>query len=428
MQPTKVRKVVLFMLVMLSVITYLDRICINAAAPAMSDELGMTPSQLGWVFSVFAIAYGIFEIPGGWMGDRFGPRIILTRIVVWWSAFTALTGVVTGYVQLLVVRFMFGAGEAGAYPNSSSAISRWFPAHERARSHGWVWMASRLGGALSPLLVAPLLLAFGWRSVFYIFSTFGIVWAVIWWRWFRNHPTEKEGVNQAEIELIGSTKTAGHNLSFTRALRSKNLWLIMLMYHCFCYGSYWFLVWTMKYLTDEKGFDTATAAGFTSLPFILGAIANFAGGYTSDALVKSVGLKWGRRLVGAGGVGLAGVLMLASLGIQNPYAAAVVLALAFAASDFMLPNCWAVCLDIGKENAGSVTGAMNTAGQMGSAIVSAVYGGMVESYGWNYPLVWIAGMSLLSAVLWFFIDPTEPLAAEQQPLSGEGEEYPELAA
>ena len=428
MQPTNVRKTVLFMLVMLSVITYLDRVCINAAAPAMTEELGLSPSQLGWVFSVFAIAYGIFEIPGGWMGDRFGPRSVLTRIVVWWSVFTAVTGAVTSYVQLLVVRFLFGAGEAGAYPNSSSAISRWFPAHERARSHGWVWMASRLGGALSPLIVAPLLVAFGWRSVFYIFSTFGVVWAVIWWKWFRNRPTEKEGVNQAEIELIGGAAAESHDLDFRAAMRSKNLWLIMLMYHCFCYGSYWFLVWTMKYLTEEKGFDTATAAGFTSLPFILGAIANFVGGYTSDSLVKKVGLKWGRRIVGAGGVGLAGILMLASLGIENPYAAAIVLACAFAASDFMLPNCWAVCLDIGKENAGSVTGAMNTAGQMGSAIVSAVYGGMVESYGWNYPLVWIAGMSLISAVLWFFIDPTEPLSGERQPLSGEGEEYPELAA
>ena len=165
------------MLVMLSVITYLDRVCINAAADAMSEELAMTPSQLGWVFSIFAIAYGIFEIPGGWMGDRFGPRIVLTRIVVWWSAFTALTGVVTGYIQLLVVRFLFGAGEAGAYPNTSSAISRWFPAHERARSHGWVWMASRLGGAASPLIVAPLLVAFGWAfgllSVFHIWHRVG---------------------------------------------------------------------------------------------------------------------------------------------------------------------------------------------------------------------------------------------------------------
>ena len=415
------------MLVMLSVITYLDRVCINAAAPAMSDELGLTPTQLGSVFSIFALAYAIFEIPGGWMGDRFGPRIVLTRIVVWWSAFTALTGVVTGYGQLLAVRFMFGAGEAGAYPNSSSAISRWFPVHERARSHGWVWMASRLGGAVSPLLVAPLILNFGWRSVFYIFSVFGVIWAVIWWRWFRNRPTEMPGVNQAEIELIGAS-THKHDMSFGRAVRSKNLWLIMAMYHFYCYGAYWYLSWTMKYLTAEKGFDTTTAATFTALPFVLGAIANFAGGYASDGLVKKIGLKWGRRLIGAGGVGLAGVLMLASLGIQNPYGAAVVLAAAFAASDFMLPNCWAVCLDIGKENAGSVTGAMNSAGQIGSTIVSFAYGSMVESYGWNFPLVWIAGMSLISAALWFFIDPSEPLSAEQHPLAGEGEMQPELAA
>ena len=428
MRPTNVRRHVLAMLVLLSVITYLDRICINAAAPAMTEELGMTPSQLGWVFSIFAIAYGVFEIPGGWMGDRFGPRIVLTRIVVWWSAFTAVTGMVTGYGQLLVVRFLFGAGEAGAYPNTSAAISRWFPTHERARSHGWVWMGSRLGGALSPLIVAPLIALFGWRAVFYLFSTFGIVWAIVWFRWFRDDPAKMPGVNQAEIEVIGATAGLGHKVHFGKALRNGNLWLIMGMYHCFCYGSYWFLSWTMKYLTEAKGFDTATAAGFTALPFVLGAIANFAGGYASDGLVKRIGLKWGRRAIGAGSVGTAGLLMLFSLGIDNPYTAAVVLAMAFGAADFMLPNAWAVCLDIGRQNAGAVTGAMNSAGQMGSAIVAAVYGGMVETYGWNTPLIFVAGMSLLSAVLWLFIDPTEPLAIEEEALGGQGEEYPELAA
>ncbi|MEZ5361028.1 MAG: MFS transporter [Bryobacterales bacterium] len=428
MQPTNVRKGVLFMLVMLSVITYLDRVCINAAAPAMREELGLSPSQLGTVFSAFALAYALFEIPGGWMGDRFGPRIVLTRIVVWWSAFTALTGVVTGYIQLLSVRFLFGMGEAGAYPNTSSAISRWFPTQERARSHGWVWMASRLGGAVSPLVVAPLIVMFGWRSVFYLFSTFGVVWAVVWWTWFRNTPRAKPSVNQAEIELIGAPAVESHSLDFRRVMRSKNLWLVMAMYHFYCYGAYWYLTWTMEYLQQEKGFDTVTAANFTALPFVLGAIANFIGGYTSDSLVKKLGLKWGRRIVGAGGVGLAGVLMFASLGIQNAYVAAVMLAAAFAASDFMLPNCWAVCLDIGKESAGAITGAMNSAGQVGSTIVSLAYGWMVESYGWNYPLAWIAGMSLISAALWFFIDPTEPLSAERQPLSGQGEIQPELAA
>lgn len=409
MRPTRVRYGVLAMLLLLSIITYLDRVCINSAAPAMREDLGLSTTQMGWVFSVFAIAYGIFEMPGGWMGDRYGPRSVLTRIVVWWSAFTALTGMAGSYIQLMLIRFFFGAGEAGAYPNISCTISRWFPKKERARAHGWVWMASRLGGALSPLIVGPLILRFHWSVVFYVFSTFGIAWAVVWFIWFRDYPQEMEGVSESEIALIGGAAPGHRGLSFGQIAANQNLWWVMLMYHCFCYGSFWFLVWTASYLSEEKGMSAETLAAFTALPFVLGAMANFAGGYASDALVKRIGLKWGRRIIGAGGVGLAGVLMLVSLRIDDPYLAAFTLAAAFGASDFMLPNCWAVCLDIGKENAGAVTGAMNTAGQAGSAIVSAVYGGLVESYGWDGPLVWIAAMSLISAVLWLKIDPTKPI-------------------
>jgi predicted MFS family arabinose efflux permease len=222
-------------------------------------------------------------------------------------------------------------------------------------------------------------------------------------------------VNEAEINVIGAGGRGHGALKLGQILKNPNLWWIMLMYHCFCYGSFWFLVWTASYLAEEKGMDTGLLAGFTALPFILGAFANFAGGFSSDALVKRMGLKWGRRVIGAGGVGLAGILMLVSLLIENPYMAAFVLALAFAASDFMLPNCWAVCLDIGQDNAGSVTGAMNTAGQAGSAVVSAYYGILVEQYGWNYPLVLIACMSLISALLWFKIDPTQKLSGGSAP-------------
>jgi len=401
------------MLLLLSVITYLDRVCISVALPAMSQDLGFTPSQRGWILGVFTLAYGVFEIPGGWMGDKFGPRKILTRIVVWWSAFTALTGMVTGYMQLLVVRFLFGAGEAGAYPNSSAAISRWFPVYERAGAHGWVWMASRLGGALAPVLVVPIQQGFGWRTSFFVFSLLGVVWAVFWWGWFRDNPSDQPEMSQEELELIGPPPRRGHGeLTFGQALRSKNLWIVMAMYHAFCYGSYWYIAWTPSYLEAAKGMSAGVLAAGSALPFVLGAIANAVGGVVSDRAVRKLGLKWGRRLVGAGGVGLAGVFMLVSLAIENPYVATVVLALGFAASDFMLPTCWAVCLDIGRDNAGAVTGAMNTAGQIGATIMAVAYGGFVEQYGWNLPLTAIAAMSILSAGLWMAIDPTQPLKKE----------------
>lgn len=413
MRPSNVRRLVMVGLFLLSIVTYLDRVCISVAAPAMQKDLGMSPSQLGLVFGIFTLAYGLFEIPGGWMGDRFGPRRVLTRIVVWWSVFTALTGVVTNFSQLLAVRFLFGAGEAGAYPNSSAAISRWFPAVERARAHGLVWMASRLGGALAPLLVIPLQNAYGWRSVFYVFSVIGCVWAVGWYIWFRDDPREKSGVNEAELAVIGAGGESGPRLAFRTILSNPNLWAVMLMYHFFCYGSYWYIAWTPTYLVQAKNMSGATLGAYSALPFILGALANLAGGVVGDALVKNRGLKQGRRIVGMAGVGLGGVFMIVSLFIVNPYVAAAVLALGFAASDFMLPTCWAVCLDIGKESAGTVTGAMNMAGQMGATIMSYGFGVLVEKYGWNMPLVLIAGLSFLSALIWLKIDPTKPIRAPQ---------------
>jgi len=405
------------MLFLLSIITYLDRVCISVAMPQMSKELGLSPSQIGWVFGIFTIAYGIFEVPGGWMADRFGPRKVLTRIVVWWSAFTAITGTVTSFTWLWIIRGLFGAGEAGAYPSSSSAISRWFPPHERARAHGFVWMASRLGGALAPIGVIWLQGIWGWRAVFFAFSIPGLIWAVAWYKSFCNHPQEHKGVNAAEIEIIGPPAKGHKGLPFMKVIGSANLWLIMLMYHTFCYGSYWYIAWGPTYLVNEKGIEGGLLAAYASLPFLMGAVADGLGGFTSDRLVKTMGLKRGRRIVGFGSLVVAGGLMLTSLVIENQTLAIIILMAGFGASDFCLPNCWAVCLDIGKDNAGTITGAMNTAGQMGASIMAITFGSLVESYGYNLPLVGIALLFFVSALVWLKIDPTKPLLqpAEQAP-------------
>src|SRR5262245_35924035 len=178
------RYLVLLLLVLLSVITYLDRISIGVAARDIQAELSLSDSQWGWVLGAFLLAYGLFEIPSGGFGDRFGQRKVLTRIVLWWSAFTALTPLAQSYGMLVATRFLFGAGEAGAYPNASGCISRWFPAGERARAQGLVWGASRLGGALTPLIVVPLKAALGWKTCFWLFGSLGVVWAIAWMWWF----------------------------------------------------------------------------------------------------------------------------------------------------------------------------------------------------------------------------------------------------
>ena len=396
-------------LFLLSVVTYLDRVCINSAAPYMQLDLGLSNAQWGVVVSAFLVAYGLFEVPGGWLGDRFGPRLVLTRIVVWWSAFTALTGFARSFWQLICVRAMFGAGEAGAYPNASCVVSRWFPPQQRARAQGIVFMASRLGGALSPLLVLPLVSHWGWRSVFYAFSLLGGVWAIWWWRFFRDSPQEKRGVNQAELAFIGPPPERGLRIAVGAALASWNFWAVLGMYHFFCYASNWYLFWTASYLASEKDWQAAELAAYTALPFALAAGANWLSGSLSDRLVRRIGLKWGRRAVGMAGVGSAGAFILLSLAIEDRVAASLVLALGFAASDMMLPAAWAVCVDIGREASGTISGSMNTAGQAGAAIMSVGYGALVDAYGWNLPLALIACSSFVSMLFWLKIDATRPL-------------------
>lgn len=411
----KYRNRVLGLLFLLSIITYIDRVCISVAGPRMQADLGMSPEQWGWVVGAFAIAYAAFEIPSGAMGDRIGPRKVLTRIVVWWSAFTSLTGYVSNFHALLVTRFLFGAGEAGAYPNSSSSISRWFPATERGRAHGLVWMASRIGGALSPILVVPIQLRYGWRMSFYVFGVMGIVWAAVWFYWFRDHPSLKAGVTAEEIEEIGTGKApeAHHGLPWGQVLKNANLWWIMLMYHTYCWGSFFYLSWLHTFLARGRGFDDQDLLKYSWLPFVFGGTANLLGGFVSDHLSRKFGLKWGRRAVGLSGLSFSAVFLFATTLTQNKILSVLFLALGYAGSDFMLPVAWAVCLDVGRRYAGAVTGAMNTAGQIGSFLTSIAFGWLVTRFGsYDAPLLPMAALTAISALLWLKIDPTVQLVPE----------------
>lgn len=408
------RPIVLGFLFLLSIITYIDRVCISVAGPQMQKDLDISPEKWGWVVAAFAIAYALFEIPTGAMGDRVGPRKTLSRIVLWWSAFTTLTGVVSSFPLLLGVRFLFGAGEAGAYPNSSATISRWFPAVERARAHGVVWMASRIGGAISPLLVIPIQVAYGWRASFLVFGILGVGWTAAWYFWFRDNPRDKPGVTAAEIEEIGVPKEAAHHgLPWGQALRSANLWWIMLMYHTYCWGSFFYLSWLHTFLVKGRGFDNADVLKYSWLPFAFGGTANFLGGVVSDRLVKRMGLVWGRRIVGMVGLGASATFIAATMFTDDKLLSVLFLALGYAGSDFMLPVAWAVCLDIGRKYAGAVSGAMNTAGQLGSTLTSIAFGYLVTHYGsYNAPLVPMAVMTAISALLWLKIDPSIQLIPE----------------
>jgi MFS transporter, ACS family, glucarate transporter len=404
---------VLGLLSLLSVITYLDRVCIAVAGPRMQDSLHIGPQAWGWVTSVFFLSYSAFEIPTGLLGDRSGARRVLTRVVLWWSAFTSLTGAVSRYSILLLVRFCFGMGEAGAYPNASVVIGRWIPVRHRARAWGIVWMTSQIGGAVAPLLVVPVQVLYGWRASFYLFGFLGVIWGGVWYWWYRDSPAEKSGVTQAELEELGDGSPARqhHGLPWGAALSSGNLWRIMAIAACYVYALSFFQSWFQTYLVRGRGYSEVQLV-LSALPYMVGACANVLGGITSDRLVRRFGLKAGRRAVGVAGLGAAALFLTATIVTKNNTAALIFLSLVYGGITFQQPNLGAVCLDLSQRHAGAVFGFGNTAGNAASAVSSVVFGYMVGHFGsYSAPLIPMVLSLSVGMVLWLRIDPTKELFA-----------------
>jgi len=413
----KTRYKVLIFLFIISTVSYLDRVCISVAGPRMQADLNLSPEQWGWVVGAFVLTYALLAVPSARLGERFGARKVLALIVVWWSAFTFFTGLAASFTVLLVIRLLFGAGESGAYPITMGALSRWFPKAERARAVGIVWMAARVGGALSPVLVVPIQVAYGWRMSFYVFAFAGLAWSASWYWWYRDKPEERKGITEAEFEeLREQTKQAASPaLPWTRVLTNANVLYLMAMYFAYCFGGYFYQSWLHTYLVKGRGFSEAQMALWSTLPFILGALGNLAGGAVSDSLGKRYGLKIARRTVGMVGLGLAGIFELATVMTGNNALAATFLGLGFGFMDCMMPASWAACLDIGRKYAGSVSGAMNMAGQAGSFLSSIVFGYMVTYFhSYDLPLIPMAIALFISSALWLKIDPTKPLVPETE--------------
>jgi MFS family permease len=403
---------VLGLLILLSVITYLDRVCISVAGPRMQDALKIGPAAWGWVTGVFVISYAVFEIPMGVLGDRIGPRRVLTRIVLWWSGFTTLTGVVTGYYPLLLTRFLFGAGEAGAYPNASVVVARWFPVHERGRAFGAIMMAGQIGAAFAPLLVLPIQSHYGWRACFLAFGILGVVWSGIWYAWFRDSPAQRPGIGAAELAEAPATLEAAHQkLPWIDALRSMNVWAVLAVALCYMYTYYFFQSWFHTYLVKARGFDEKNLL-LSSLPYFVAGCANFAGGLLSNALVKRIGLKWGRCYIGLAGLGVSGLCTIAVMLTQDQLATMILLTAVYAGITFQQPIMFAVCLDIGGPYAGAMVGAMNTAAQIGALASSLAFGYLVDRYAdYNLPFIPMALLLLVGAAFWLKVDPNKPIVA-----------------
>jgi len=416
---SRVRYRVLAFAFALAVVTYLDRICISAAAPFMMADLGLTMLQMSVVFSAFTLAYSLFEVPSGWRGDVVGARRVLTRIVLWWSAFTMLTGAAWSLRSLVAIRFLFGAGEAGAFPNIQRSFSRWFPARERGRANGALFLGSRLGGALAPALAILLIQRWGWRASFVVFGAPGVVWAVAWYAWYRDRPAEHPAVDESEREWIEQDRSSAAaepdaerlDVPWRRLLASPNLYAICGMYFAFGYGLYFYFTWLPTYLIRVLGFSALAGGFFAGLPFVLAGVADLAGGWLTDRLSLAKGLRVGRCHLGGASFGGCALLLLASTQTVSPVAKAVLLALALACADLALGAAWAVCLDTGARYAGVVTGFMNTFGNLGGFVAPLVMGYAVQRWGsWNVPFSITAAVYATGALTWLAIDPGRPLA------------------
>jgi MFS family permease len=395
----------------------MDRLCISVAAPEMQKDLNLNSEQWGWVLGAFALTYCLFEIPVGAWGDKFGQKKVLTRIVFCWSVFTSLTGFVRRFSLLVAVRALFGMCEAGAYPNMSGVVARWFPLRERSRAMGAVWGASRIGGVLAPLIIVPVIAFLGWREGFWLFGSLGIVWMVVWRKFFRDNPKHYPGITDAELKDIGSEENNSLHSSYPwkKIFSNPQVWLIMLMYWCYVWGSWFYLSWFHLYLVNGRGFTMTEMAIYSPLPFIMGAFGNFAGGFLGDAFSKKYGLKKGRRLVGSLSLALSAGCLFLTVVTTGKLSGILFLALGFGLMDCMLPTAWAICVDVGEKYSGAIAGAMNSAGNLGGFVCSILFGYIVQESGHYSPAILTVGFFvMLSAILFACINPEKKIAVEEE--------------
>lgn len=452
---THVRYGVLGFLSALSFILYLDRVCISKAALNIENDLGLSHTAMGFVFGAFTIAYGLFEVPTGAWGDRYGSRGVLTRIVIWWSLFTALTGCVyqfswksgfrvhipgidqdlslvfDSFILLMIVRFLFGAGEAGAFPNAARVLAHWFPLRERGMAQGFVLTCSLLGGAAAPTAAGYLIQDVGWRWTFAIFGSVGIVWAAAFYYWFRDDPAEHSAVNDGERQFIldgnpPASVTDHHPpIPWKIVLASPNVWLLGGVITCGAFTAYMFMTWYPTYLQKGRGVSSIEAGWLSSLVLAGGAVGCFCGGYLSGWIVRLTGeRKRSRRMIGICTLGSAGLLLGACTQFESPVVTSLCAALAFGCAQAQQGNWWATVTDISGKHLGAMFGLMNSLGVPGAFISPIFLGGFVDwrnEHGyvgrgqWDPGFYVYATVLLIGACCWVFIEPTKSIVERDQP-------------
>lgn len=423
-KPTRARYWVIVFAVTLSILAYIDRVCISMAAPNMIEDLGLTKVQMGYVFSAFALAYALFEIPGGWMGDWLGPKRVLIRIVLWWSFFTAATGWAWSMASLWVTRFLFGAGEAGCFPNLTKSFTTWLPADERVRAQGIMWTFARWGGAFTPPLVIFAFDYMSWRQAFGLFGILGLTWCAAFWIWYKDNPRDHKSVNAAELSLLaGAESTAsGHgDVPWRILVSSKTVWLLWIQYFLLAFPWYFYITWLPTYLQEFRHLNPREASRMAIFPLLFGGFGSLFCGLISAHVARWTGsVKSARRLLGSLGFFGAGALIILSIQIQDPLLAMAVMGLASFSNDLVMPGSWGACMDVGGKYAGTLSGSMNMMGNMAGFVAPTVMGYVLRwtSGNWNINLYLMGGVYLLGTVCWPFLDPVTPMEQTRQTATG----------
>lgn len=427
--PTRTRFRVLGFLCSLSFVLYLDRVCIGKAVVSIQNDLGLSNTEIGYALGAFTVAYGLFEVPAGRWGDRFGSRGVLARIVVWWSAFTALTGVVTGLTMLVAVRFLFGAGEAGAYPNAARVIARWFPVEERGRVQGLMLTAAQLGAALAPAIAAYLILEIGWRWTFGVFSVFGILWAATFYAWFRDDPTRHPAVNNAERAIIARGATSAqteHSAPVPwRAIRtSRNVWLLGLIQTCSSFVAYMYMSWYPAYLERGRGVSSIEAGWLSSLVLAGAAVGCLGSGFVTDWLARATHRNPLRhRVYGFAGLAASAVALWAGIECESATATSLWAAVAFMFAISQQATFWTVTMEISGRHLGVIFGLLNSLGVPG-AFASTMFLGQFADWmkeqgydgrqQWDPAFYVYAAVLLLGAGCWLLVDARQQVDEGQQ--------------
>ena len=405
-------------------IAYMDRGNISVAAPQIAHQFGLKATQTGLIFSCFVWAYALGQLPGGWFGDRFGPRAVLAVVMIWWSIASASTGFASGLASLLCARFILGLGEAGAFPVATRGMQMWFPKSERGRIQGITNGSTRFAVAITPLIAVSIMTHFGWRPIFFIFGILGAIWSVVFYTVYRNRPEDDPRVNRAELAVIRGVKADGtlNQLAARTAgktpwkliLGSWNTWFLMFVYGCFFYGAYFYLSWFPTYLETYRHFSLKSLGFVASIPLLVAVGGDVLGGSLTDLIYRKTGnLKLARRAVAAPAMLIAGLFLIPTALSSSPWTAVICLALSFFFLDMVLGPSWAVAMDIGGEFSGTVSSIMNSAGAIGASISPLVFGFFVQRGSWITPFLVTAGMLAAGSLVWaLLVDPDRSVVGD----------------